>query len=215
MRIILAFTALVIAIQANSESLDGRLAKMRAVIQKDGRCEFAVVAIPKDKTDTKFFPRAAVCIGDIVVDQGTMKEKSGCAAFYLNVYELYTQPLVPAYGFNIAEGKKCSSGGFETVMNDLLLTDNTGDKPRRVPVKSAFFYPYKLNGDEMKILIDGQSKFRHWYDKERTAYAAEEDARERSPRAKAGAVKKAQEAQEHATQIKEDDAKKEREKLWN
>jgi hypothetical protein len=218
-QIIFVITSFIVyAGPAQADTLDEHLAKMKSVIQKDGRCEFAVVALPKDKSDEHFFPRAVVCVGMVVLDEGTMKERKGCTAFYLNTYELYTMPLMQAYGYNMAENKACNADGFEAVMNELLFThftDGPSNPGYKIPVKAAFFYPYQLSGEEMKVLLDGQPKYRQWYDKERSTYMAQEQAKDKAEKAKEAAIRKAEQATEKKSKAKDESDAKNREDLWN
>ncbi|MGE0761856.1 MAG: hypothetical protein AB7N80_01130 [Bdellovibrionales bacterium] len=93
------------------------MAKLKKVVEKDGRCEFAVAQIPtgNHRTSESLWPKSVACLGDIVVNEGTMREKSGCAAFYLDTYTLRTSGVGTEGRMKIANGKKCASDGLEEV----------------------------------------------------------------------------------------------------
>lgn len=169
--------ALIISQAASADPLGDHLAKMRTVIEKDDRCEFAVVTIPTKRDQKALWPTGAVCVGTVGFNMGTMREKVGCTAFYLDANQLLQSSLMPNLDYNMAEGKKCRQGGFEAVMDDLLFTDNTVSPKKRVPVKWAFSSPYRLpdSGFDVQLIFTGKylGKFRDWFEKERSAYREE------------------------------------------
>lgn len=114
---------------------------IRSFLKKQKKCVFATyeVMIGKD-TRNMFAQRYYVrCIGDVTTAPNTIKEKRGCGAFGFNTDDDSIEDLT-SFGFNIAEGKSCDSGGFEQVLNDFLYTDSTGIKPRKVYVRDYFRY---------------------------------------------------------------------------
>lgn len=171
--------------------LDEHLDKLRSVVQKDGRCDFAVVSIPKGKNKDNpiFWPKRAVCVSTLYLDKGTLKQRHGCMAFLFDANRLDSFPLLQGYDFNMAVDKPCEEGGLEAVMSDLLFTDNTAglDKPgRRVPVSYAFVSPYRLPDSQFDVvkLYGAQSKmdsflgkksiFDSWFEKARNEFLEQE-----------------------------------------
>lgn len=179
MKILTLILISIIASFAKADQLDDHLEKMKSVIEKDDRCEFSVVTIPKDRTRKDVWPRGAVCVGTIGFNQGTMKERSGCGAFYLNTNNLIMSSLIPQLDYNMAENKKCRLGGFEAVMDDLLFTDNTVTPSKRVPVKWAFTSAYRLPDSEFDVQLiyvnQTVEKFRDWFTKEKANYLADQE----------------------------------------
>lgn len=166
-----------ISVTAHADPLDEHLAKMAKVIEKDDRCEFAVASVPKQRDQKNLWPRGAVCVGTTVSDKGTMHEQMGCTAFFLNANSLMMEPLMPQLGYNRAVDKKCGSGGFESVMADLLFTDNTAGG-KKVLVKWAFTSPFRLPDSSFDVQLiftyKNNKTYQDWFAKERAAYVAEQ-----------------------------------------
>lgn len=169
--------------QAHADSLDEHLAKMSKVIEKDDRCEFAVASIPKQRDQKNLWPRGAVCVGTTVSDKGTMREVRGCTAFFINANNLMMEPLMPQLGYNRALNKQCDSGGFQTIMEDLLFTDNTAGG-KKVPVKWAFTSPFRLPDSEFDVQLiftyKNNKSYQDWFNKERLAYLADQKSKSKS-----------------------------------
>lgn len=164
---------------AHADPLDQYLAKMKSVIEKDDRCEFAVVTIPKDRTRQNVWPRGAVCAGSLVFNKGTMQEKDGCTGFFINANTLNMYPLQPPLDYNIINGKKCKDGGFEALMNDLLFTDNTVSPSKKVTVTWAFTTAYRLPDSEFDVQIlfsyKNNKSYQDWFAKEHGAFLAKQE----------------------------------------
>lgn len=188
-RITLVF--LIIGFNAWAGQLEDQLSKLSKAIENDKSARFCVASIPKGeyKNNSRLFPTTAVCIGNLVFFKGTMKERSGCTAYIINGNNLMKSPLLANYDYNMAVGKSCGSGGFEEVIADLLLTDNTGGKPVKVLVESAFSSPYRLpdNDFDLQIVYNEKStsekllgqptKYETWFNKIRTEYLAKLNAK--------------------------------------
>ena len=170
------------------DTLDDYLARMKSVIEKDDRCEFAVVSIPKKRESKFLWPHSAACVGGLTFNAGTMQEKTGCTAFVLDVDNLKISPLMDRIGYNVAEGKGCRSGGFEsviasTLLNDCAMASNLGKnfadmKCKKIPVARAFAIPFIIPSNllEQKILFiyHGDQKYVDWYTKESTQFLADQ-----------------------------------------
>lgn len=173
----LFITILLVNFNANADALDDYLSKMKSVLQKDDRCEFAVVTVPKKRSQSNLWPRGAVCAGTLVFNEGTMKEKRGCAGFFINADNLVMTPLQPHLDYNLISGKKCDSGGFEALMSDLLFTDQTVSPPKKVPVSWAVTTAYRLPDSQFDVQIlyayKENQKYKYWFNKERSAFLGE------------------------------------------
>jgi hypothetical protein len=160
----------------NADPLDDHLAKMKSVLEKDDRCEFAVVTIPKDRTRQNVWPRGAVCAGTLVFNKGTMEEKNGCTGFFINANNLMISALQPQLDYNMIAGKKCDAGGFEALMQDLLFTDNTVNPPKKVSVAWSFTTAYRLPDSEFDVQVlfayKNNKSYQDWFLKERGAFVA-------------------------------------------
>jgi hypothetical protein len=188
MKILLSFAVLFVSAYASADALDDYLSKMKNAIQRDERCEFAMVSVPKKRESKALWPHSAVCVGGLTLNAGTMQEKSGCAAFVLNVDNLQINPLVDRLGYNVADGQKCRAGGFESVissglLNDCATTSNLGKnfadmKCKKIPVIRAFAIPFVIPSNllEQKILFtyQGDPKYIDWFEKERARFLLEE-----------------------------------------
>lgn len=171
MRQNILISSLLFSFVASADPLDDHLSKMRSVLQNDDRCEFAVVTIPKDRNQKNLWPRGAVCAGTLVFNKGTMKEKNGCAGFFINANDLMVSPLQPQLDYNLIDGKKCESGGFDSLMSDLLFTDNTVSPTKKVLVSWAFVSAYRLPDGQFSVqFLFGSKKYQEWFDKERSSF---------------------------------------------
>jgi hypothetical protein len=164
--------------------IEAYTAKLRKVVEQDGRCQFAVLSMPgvrlRHLLDSMAPP--IMCVGDIYLNKGTINERQGCAAFQFDAMNLTTKPIRPEFEkFNIAENQSCEAGGLEAVMNDTLYTDySVGlNKPGiKVPVSSAFIHPYGAKGwfdlvllysehSKMSNFFGNKSKYEIWFENAR------------------------------------------------
>jgi len=152
------------------ESKNPDLAKLVSVVKKDGRCAFATVPwfrpnAPKVQENIfRRYATAVKCAGDVVLNEGTLQEKRGCAAFILDADNLQTRALFPDAGFNIVENKKCSDGGFEQ-----LVKDHKFGTPRSV--EASFLMTSDAYGGEAIVVYSDNPKYLTWY---KTAKATDE-----------------------------------------
>lgn len=214
---------------ANADGLDLHLGKLKAVVEKDGRCAFAVVQIPTGdyRKQESLWPKSVACLGDIVVDEGTMRERSGCGAFYLNSYTLRTTGVGTEGRMKIANGKKCADGGFEEVTGFNLhgYVDEKAGSFNGVPNMEVGWVFYDGSRTEFmapaiiysKKSLLGSSKYEAWWNQKRIEVIAGNKAREEKKR-----VEELQEKERQlASQKKEKEEldkkrrkKKEVEALW-
>jgi len=110
--------------------------KIESFLNRENLCKFAVFEIAKSKERRETLPllNGVRCVDDLVFNKGTINEQHGCAAFILRIDTGERKSLYPGLGINKALGKKCLDGGFEEVMNDLLI-NRMGEK---ILVKSQF-----------------------------------------------------------------------------
>lgn len=151
------------------ESKNPDLAKLVSVVKKDGRCAFATVEWFRPnapKVLENIFRRSAtsvICAGDIVLNEGTLQEKTGCAAFFLDANSLQTRALVPQFGYNIIENTKCANGGFEKLVNEKVIAGRT--------VGNSFLKTSDAYGGEAIVAFADNSQYLTWY---KTAKARDE-----------------------------------------
>lgn len=159
---------------ANADTLDTHIAKLEAVVEKNGRCEFAVAQVPtgERKEQSMLWPKSVVCIGDITVDGGTMRERSGCSAFWLDTYTLRTTGVGTEGRMKIANGKKCNDGGFEEVMGMNLMgyVDEPAGSTNGIPNMSVGWLFY--DGSRTNFMTPSivylkakHSKYEAWWSK--------------------------------------------------
>lgn len=132
---------------------------IRAFLKKKGTCAFAVYRVMRGKATRESFPQRfdITCVGDVKIGQG-VHEKSGCGAFNYNV-ETEKMTNLTNFGPNIAEGKACDAGGFESVLDQLLYTDNSESKPRKVLVRD-FLAPMPESSEPasfIRIVVHSES----------------------------------------------------------
>lgn len=131
------------------------------VVQKDGRCSLATVPWPRpgvpkiQVTNFKHYATAFVCIGDIVLNADTLKQKSGCGAFFLDGDNLQTRPFVDRFGYNIIPNKKCADGGFEELMKDQVIGGLT--------VETMLFRTVDSFAGEAILIYADNPKYVDWY----------------------------------------------------
>lgn len=92
---------------------------VKKFLEKDKTCDLAVYEVAKSKKLRAKLPPldGVACVGDMTLNAGRITEKTGCAAFIYNMTNGRHYPL--NQDLNMVS-KKCSSGGFEEVMNDVL-----------------------------------------------------------------------------------------------
>lgn len=116
---------------------------IRSFLKKSKKCSFAVYKVMIDKKTRNSLPQRfyVTCIGDIVLNPNTIKEKKGCGAFGYDVETGSIEDLT-TFGPNIAEGKTCDAGGFETVLDQFIFNEtySSGGKyrQRKIYVKDFF-----------------------------------------------------------------------------
>lgn len=192
------FSTALLSLSVYADELDERIKKIEKLIVEHNAAFMCVASVPKaqHRDNQRAWPKSAVCIGDLIFDKGTLREKSGCTAFIFDANNSTTMPLIPGYGYNIVTGKKCEDGGFEAVMQDTLLTDmrsavtrdpNTGmvtsfGKGKKIPVSTAFMSPYKLPDEDFDLvlvysdktktekMLGQKSKYDKWFETNRAAY---------------------------------------------
>ncbi|MEN0059633.1 MAG: hypothetical protein AAGB31_12410 [Bdellovibrio sp.] len=183
--IILAISAL-ISSTAFADSLEGYLKKMTSVIEKDGRALFCIAKVPTGKRETSemLWPKTAQCIGEVTIGSG-MKERTGCAAFNLDVNNLNTTGVGSDGRQKIIEGKKC-----DVALEQLMGLNLQGyyDEPagkNEFPVGWTFYDGVRV--DFMKPVIVyskkplfGSSKYEAWWNKKRAEVVAEESKKRKT-----------------------------------
>lgn len=221
MKPLLILTLILFPKYSFADPLNDYLEKMKSVVAKDGRCDFGVVQVPTGKhaTNKSLWPTTVACIGNITLNGGTMKERSGCGAFHLDTDDLTTKGVGSEGRMKIANGKKCSDGGFEEVMGLNLYGyvdepagfDNKG-KPN-MSVGWIFYDGSRSDFMEPKILLQnsGGEKYQQWWTKNhRAAIAKTETTKSEAKKAQAADAIK-----EKASQEKAKAAQKQKEDLWN
>ncbi|HEX7673145.1 MAG TPA: hypothetical protein VF412_03190 [Bdellovibrio sp.] len=175
------------SLSAKAGSLDEYMEKMKSVIEKDGRCEFAVAQVPSGdrKEQTMLWPKVVACLGDITVAAGTMNEKSGCGAFYFNPFTLKIDGVGSNGRMKIANGKKCVDGGLEEVMGLNLIgyVDEKAGSFNGVPNLDVGWVFYDgSRTDFMKPVVVyakkallGKSKYEDWWSQKRQIVIAKEN----------------------------------------
>lgn len=182
---IIAITLFMYSAVSNANTLQNYINKMRNIVEKNGMCDFAVTPIPYGKQETReeLFPGSVLCIGDVSYNKGTMNEKNGCAAFYLDVFHLTTHGLLaylgPVYTNRkfIVESKTCSNGGFEELMGQKLgpLNDHVSDAFLKAALQvQTVFKPVFVYEKP-----SSSNKYKTWFDKGREQYLAEQEMKDK------------------------------------
>ncbi len=183
--ILLPFT-FALASASRADQMDEYITKMKSVVTAD---DSGVLCITDITTNKKWRqmpsmrPKSVICAGDMELGKGTIRERTGCSAFFLNLETLKMTP-VTTFGFNMVDNKKCVDGGFEVLMNKVLYTDSTEglDKPgKKVLVSEAFDRPFLSTYSDHEVvlifsersnaekLLGQPSKYETWF---RNSYGA-------------------------------------------
>lgn len=170
------------AVAAHASGLDEYLSKVRSVIEKDDRSEFCVVEVPiaSRAGETTYWPREAVCVGNLTVGSG-MNERGGCVAFSLNLMNTRASPVGLNGRQKMVEGKKCEDA-FEELMGMTLYNDT--------PVGWLFYdvyggvdykepYVAYVRRSRLSGFLNRKSKYEEWFAKKR----AEVIAHKKKPKA--------------------------------
>lgn len=171
---------------AFADSLQGYLNKMTSVIEKDGRALFCIAKVPTGKRETSeiLWPKSAQCIGEVTIGSG-MKERTGCAAFNLDVNRLTTTGVGSDGRQKIIEGKKC-----DVALEQLMGLNLQGyyDEPagkNEFPVGWTFYDGVRV--DFMKPVVVyskrpllGSSKFESWWNTKRAEAVAQENKKRKT-----------------------------------
>lgn len=210
---------------AHAETLEAHLEKLKAVIEKDGRCDFAVAQVPdgKYKDNRAFWPTTVACSGDIEVNAGTMKARSGCGAFHLDADDLSTKGVGMEGRMKIANGKKCAEGGFEEVMGlnlygyvDEAAGVDASGKPN-MSVGWVFYDGSRSNFMHPKVVYvkSGGEKYQAWWTKEHDKSVAKEATKAIEIRRQESAAQQVQKVNQQKAKAKETAEQKKKDDLWN
>lgn len=110
------------------------LKKFLNVGLKDSRCSFITVSWARPTAPPELLAQSKnvhslKCAGDITVDAGTLRERTGCGAFILDGNTLQTRPFGASYyhlDFEIVP-KPCASGGFQELVSRQTPAGKIGD----------------------------------------------------------------------------------------
>lgn len=107
-------------------------------IKKKQKCQFAVGQTnmtieqmsPKVQSDEKNWPINpwVLCVDDVVVGAGTIKEKRGCALFYYNIETGVVDEFRRELGGHLMSEQACAKGGFETLLKKSAPISTPYDK---------------------------------------------------------------------------------------
>lgn len=140
------------------ETSNPKLLPLLKVVRKDGRCSFATARVPRPSWPGKnvdlFQPKSVTCVGDLVLNAGTLRERKGCGIFYLDANTLRVDPIIRDSDFDIVS-ESCSAGGFEKLMNSELLGN--------FKAKDAVFYPRSWFSHESIVILSDNQKFTDWF----------------------------------------------------
>lgn len=183
---------------AFADSLDGYLSKMTKTIDQDGRAVFCVAQIPtgERRDQSIFWPKSATCIGEVSIGAG-MAQRSGCAAFHLNVYNLSTSGVGSGGRQKIIEGKDCEQS-FEQLMvlNVYGYVDEPAgkDKDGNANLSVGWLFYDGARVDWMKPVVvyvkkstlsglfNKKTSYEEWFAQKRTALVTEQaNDRKRKP----------------------------------
>lgn len=145
----------------NYQTPNPELQNQANVVKKDGRCSLATVPWPRPdvpKVQVNIFKQYAtafVCVGDIVLNADTLRQKSGCGAFFLDGDNLQTRPFVDRFGYNVIPNKKCAEGGFEELMKDQVIGSLT--------VEGMIFRTSNSYSGEAILIFAENQKYVEWY----------------------------------------------------
>ncbi len=166
----------------NSKIKD-RYIKMRQLLDKNQKCLVAIDGFMSkyfrlEVTD-RYLPGSVNCIADIVINEGTLKEKSGCA---LARYDLNQDSYAPYFNRYFPQGmasKPCAAGGFEELL--ALRGWWSGDAWQNSTVEETLFTPKKLDEPWQWILVYAKSeKYVKWFSDARARGKAFVEAEQKS-----------------------------------
>lgn len=155
------------------ESTIPELKKYVDFIKKDARCEIAIVTISRPKVEGFMTGVISVvrCIGGVVFSKGTINEKSGCAAFYLNQNTLDVKPFnqngfYQTY-FNFVENKSCKDSFIDLLNQKTVRRSNV----EKFLLRDQGSFP--IIKYEPVLIYSSQKYFTDWYVKEKINFEKE------------------------------------------
>lgn len=103
-----------------SNPVKTRFTKMRSLLGRDQKCKIAIhgqlLKFYKELENEYYLPEAVTCVQDIVANEGTLNEQSGCALVSYDLSKARYSPFYNAYFPRPMVSKLCDSGGFEELM---------------------------------------------------------------------------------------------------